>query len=158
KGSFRRNRAASEIRISVICRIALTARVHGVLGRNVSGPDLGTDRAFAARVRTEVAKIPVLRDLQHDEPLDYPSIDLNVDRERAGQLGVTTESVGKSFLAATSSSRFVAPNYWADPRSGVAYQVQVQVPQSEVTSIQNVEHIGEYHRLNGQVVGIEAVA
>jgi len=141
---------------------------------NVSGPDLGADRAFAAKVRTEVAKIPALRDLQYDEPLDYPSIDINVDRERAGQLGVTTGSIGRSFLAATSSSRFVAPNYWADPRSGVAYQVQVQVPQSDVTSIQDVEHIpvtqgaaehplmgdvaqvgygtvvGEYHRLNGQ--------
>jgi len=141
---------------------------------NVSGPDLGADRAFAAKVRTEVAKIGALRDLQYDEPLDYPSIDINVDRERAGQLGVTTGSVGRSFLAATSSSRFVAPNYWADPRSGVAYQVQVQVPQSDVTSIQDVEHIpvtqgaaehplmgdvaqvgygtvvGEYHRLNGQ--------
>jgi len=141
---------------------------------NVSGPDLGADRAFAAKVRTEVAKIRALRDLQYDEPLDYPSIDINVDRERAGQLGVTTGSVGRSFLAATSSSRFVAPNYWADPRSGVAYQVQVQVPQSDVTSIQDVEHIpvtqgaaehplmgdvaqvgygtviGEYHRMNGQ--------
>jgi len=141
---------------------------------NVSGPDLGADRAFAAKVRSEVAKIGALRDLQYDEPLDYPSIDINVDRERAGQLGVTTGSVGRSFLAATSSSRFVAPNFWADPRSGVAYQVQVQVPQSDVTSIQDVEHIpvmqgtaehplmgdvaqvgygtvvGEYHRLNGQ--------
>jgi multidrug efflux pump subunit AcrB len=141
---------------------------------NVGGPDLGTDRVFAARLKAEVAKIPALRDLQYDEPLDYPSIDINVDRERAGQLGVTTAGVGRSFLAATSSSRFVSPNYWADPRSGVAYQVQVQVPQSDVTSVQDVEHIpvtqgaaahplmgdvaqvgygtvvGEYHRLNGQ--------
>ena len=141
---------------------------------NVSGPDLGTDRAFAEKLRAELGKIPALRDLQYDEPLDYPSVDVNVDRERAGQLGVTTASVGRSFLAATSSSRFVTPNYWADPNSGVAYQVQVQVPQSEVTSIQDVEHIpvtqgaashpllgdvaqvrygtvvGEYHRLNGQ--------
>jgi len=141
---------------------------------NVGGPDLGVDRAFAAKLRAEVAKIPALRDLQYDEPLDYPSININVDRERAGQLGVTTAGVGRSFLAATSSSRFVVPNYWADPRSGVAYQVQVQVPQSDVTSIQDVEHIpvtlgaashplmgdvaqvgygtvvGEYHRLNGQ--------
>jgi multidrug efflux pump subunit AcrB len=141
---------------------------------NVGGPDLGVDRAFAAKLRTEVAKIPALRDLQYDEPLDYPSININVDRERAGQLGVTTAGVGRSFLAATSSSRFAVPNYWADPKSGVAYQVQVQVPQSDVTSVQDVEHIpvtlgaashplmgdvaqvgygtvvGEYHRLNGQ--------
>ena len=141
---------------------------------NVAGPDLGADRAFTERVRAEVSKIRALRDLQYDEPLDYPSIDVNVDRERAGQLGVTTASLGRSFLAATSSSRFVTPNYWADPRSGVGYQVQVQIPQDEMTSIQDVEHIpitlgaaahpligdvaqvgygnvvGEYHRLNGQ--------
>lgn len=141
---------------------------------NVSGPDLGADRAFAEKLRIETAKIRALRDLQYDEPLDYPSIEVNVDRERAGQLGVTTANVGRSFLAATSSSRFVTPNYWADPKSGVGYQVQVQIPQSEMTSIQDVEHIpvtqgssshplmgdvaqvaygnvvGEYHRLNGQ--------
>jgi multidrug efflux pump subunit AcrB len=141
---------------------------------NVSGPDLGADRAFAAKLRAEVSNIRALRDLQYDEPLDYPSIDIDVDRERAGQLGITTAAVGRSFLAATSSSRFVTPNYWADPRSGVGYQVQVQVPQSDVASVQDVEHIpvtqgaashplvgdvaqvgygtvvGEYHRLNGQ--------
>jgi multidrug efflux pump subunit AcrB len=141
---------------------------------NVSGPDLAADRAFAAKIRGEVSKVHALRDLQYDEPLDYPSVEINVDRERAGQMGVTSADVGRSFLAATSSSRFVTPNYWADPRSGVGYQVQVQIPQSEMTSIQDVEHIpvtegaaahplmgdvaqvrygnvaGEYHRLNGQ--------
>jgi hypothetical protein len=64
---------------------------------------------------------------------------INVNRERAGQLGVTTAGVGRSFLAATSSSRFVAPNYWAAPRSGFAYLVQV--PQSDVTEVRDVEHI-----------------
>jgi multidrug efflux pump subunit AcrB len=141
---------------------------------NVNGPDLTADRGFAEKVRAEVSKIRALRDIQYDEPLDYPSIDINLDRERAGQLGVTAGSVGQSFLAATSSSRFVTPNYWADPKSGVGYQVQVQIPQADMTSVQDVEHIpvtqgssahpllgdvaqvgygnviGEYHRLNGQ--------
>ena len=141
---------------------------------NVSGPDLKADRAFVEKIHTELAHVHGLRDLQYDEPLDYPSIDVNVDRERAGQLGVTAASIGRSFLAATSSSRFVTPNYWADPRSGVAYQLQVQIPQAEMTSTRDVEQIpvtpgsdshpllgdvadvsygnvvGEYHRLNGQ--------
>jgi len=141
---------------------------------NVIGPDLAADRGFAEKVRAELGKIRALRDLQYDEPLDYPSMDITVDRERAGQLGVTAAGVGRSFLAATSSSRFAVPNYWADPKSGVAYQVQVQVPQAEMTSIQDLEHVpvtlgssshpllgdvaqvtygkavGEYHRLNGQ--------
>src|SRR5437763_13553487 len=89
-------------------------------------------------------------------------------------MGVTAQEVGRAFLASTSSSRFVTPNYWADARTGVAYQVQVQIPPAEISSIQNVENIpvtpgtnthpllgdvargsfgttvGEYHRLNGQ--------
>ena len=141
---------------------------------NVGGPDLGADRAFAEKVRAELGHVRALRDLQYDEPLDYPSMNVTVDRERAGQLGVTIDKVGRSFLTATSSSRFVTPNYWADAKSGVGYQVQVQVPQAEMTSIQDLEHIpvtpggsahpllgdvaqvtygntvGEYHRLNGQ--------
>ena len=141
---------------------------------NVSGPDLNANRAFAEKLRDELQQVRGLRDLQYDEALDYPSIDVNVDRERAGQLGVTAAGIGRSFLAATSSSRFVTPNYWADPKSGVAYQVQVQVPQADVSSPQDVEQIpvtpgtashpllgdvahvsygnavGEYHRLNGQ--------
>jgi multidrug efflux pump subunit AcrB len=56
---------------------------------NVSGPDLGSDRAFAEKVRGEVAQVRALRDLQYDEPLDYPSVNVDIDRERAGQLGVS---------------------------------------------------------------------
>src|SRR5260370_34072875 len=43
---------------------------------NVSGPDLAADRGFAERVRAELGKIRALRDLQYDEPLDYPSMDI----------------------------------------------------------------------------------
>ena len=141
---------------------------------NVTGNDLAATRQFSQKVRQELSKIRNIRDLQVDEPLDYPSINVDVDRERAGQMGVTAQEVGRAFLTSTSSSRFVTPNYWADSRTGVAYQVQVQVPPSQVTSIQNLEQIpvtpgssshpllgdvarvsygtivGEYHRLNGQ--------
>jgi len=141
---------------------------------NVTGNDLAATRQFAQKVRQELGKIRNIRDLQVDEPLDYPSINVDVDRERAGQLGVTAQDIGRAFVTSTSSSRFVTPNYWADSRTGVAYQVQVQVPPSQVTSIQNLEQIpvmpgpsshpllgdvarvsygtvvGEYHRLNGQ--------
>ena len=69
-----------------------------------------------------------------------------MNRERAGQLGVTVDQVARSFAAATSSSRFVAPNYWADPSTGIAYQVQVEIPQPRMTTLEdlrNVPVIGE---------------
>ncbi len=141
----------------------------------VTGPDFAASRAFAAKVRDELARIPSLRDLQFGQALDYPAIQVNVNRQMAGQLGVTVDQVGRSFAAATSSSRFVAPNYWADPRTGIAFQVQVEVPQPRMTTprrsarragdartarshpllgdvarIENGTIVGEYDRVNGQ--------
>ncbi len=107
----------------------------------VSGPDLAANRSFAQKVEAAMSQIGNFRDLQYGQPLDYPSVDVEIDRERAGQLALTVEQVGRSLVAGTSSSRFVTPNYWADPTSGVAYQVQVEVPQSQMTSIQDVENI-----------------
>ena len=104
----------------------------------VMGPDFAASRAFAAKVRDELAQIASLRDLQFGQTLDYPAIQVNVNRQMAGQLGVTVDQVGRSFAAATSSSRFVAPNYWADPRTGIAFQVQVQVPQPRMTTLEDL--------------------
>ena len=105
----------------------------------VTGPNLANDRAFAQKVFAAMEKIPSLRDLQYEQPLDYPTVNINVDRERAGQLGVTVEQVGRSLAAATSSSRYVLPNYWRDPNNGIAYQVQVEIPQARVASVEDLQ-------------------
>jgi multidrug efflux pump subunit AcrB len=107
----------------------------------VSGPNLAANRAFADKVMAEMKKVGSLRDLQFSQPLDYPAVSINIDRERAGQLGVTVEQIGRSLAAATSSSRFIQPNYWRDPASGVAYQVQVEIPQSRMNSVEEIENI-----------------
>jgi multidrug efflux pump subunit AcrB len=107
----------------------------------ISGTSLDVDRAFAEKVMAEMKKIPWLRDLQFGQPLDYPTVDIKIDRERAGQLAVSVDQIGKSMVAATSSSRFVQPNYWRDPATGVAYQVQIEIPQSRMRSIEDVEGI-----------------
>ncbi|MHB2018663.1 MAG: efflux RND transporter permease subunit [Candidatus Xenobia bacterium] len=58
-----------------------------------------------------------------------------VDRERAGVLGVTESQVTDSVVEATSSSRFVVPDFWADPKTGIGYQVQVEVAQQAMNSL-----------------------
>ncbi len=107
----------------------------------VTGHDLSADRSYAKKLLAVMSRIPSLRDLQFGQPWDYPTINIDVDRERAGQLGVTVEQVGRSLVAATSSSRLVAPNYWKDSKSGIAYQVQVEIPQSQMTSVGDVENV-----------------
>jgi multidrug efflux pump subunit AcrB len=107
----------------------------------MSGPNLANNRAFADKVMAELKQLPSLRDLQFDQPLDYPTVNINVDRKRAGQLGVTVEQVGRSLVAATSSSRFTQPVYWRDPASGTAYQVQVEIPQAQMHSIEDIQSV-----------------
>ena len=106
-----------------------------------TGPQYNDVLSFAERVKQELSQISELRDLGYEEPLHYPSVEVHVNRVLAGQLGVTADQVGQAVVSATASSRFVSPNYWRDPNSGVSYQVQVQVPQAEMTSIKDVETI-----------------
>jgi multidrug efflux pump subunit AcrB len=127
----------------------------------VAGPDYTATRSFVTKIRDELAKEPALRDLAFEQALDYPAVNVSVDRQRAGQLGVTLDQVGRSFAAATSSSRFVAPNYWADPRTGIAFQVQVEVPQPRMTSLDDLRVVpvaadGSPHPLLGDIARIES--
>jgi len=85
----------------------------------VSGPNLAANREHADKLRDALANIPSLRDLQYQQSLDYPAIEVNVNRERAGMMGVTVGDVGRSVVAATSSSRYTSPVFWADPNSGL---------------------------------------
>jgi multidrug efflux pump subunit AcrB len=107
----------------------------------ISGVNLGADREFAERVRGKLEKIPSLRDVQYGQALEYPTVEVEVDRQRAGLLGVKMAAVARSLVPATSSSRFTVPNYWADPNSGVAYQVQVQVPQGSMGSLESARNV-----------------
>src|SRR5262249_14051803 len=104
----------------------------------VSGPNLAANRSFADRVMAEMKKIGSLRDLQFDQALDYPTVDIKVDRKRAGQLGVTVEQVGRSLVAATSSSRFTQPVYWRGPASGTAHQGPGGGSPSPLASVQDL--------------------
>jgi multidrug efflux pump subunit AcrB len=107
----------------------------------VTGTDFDRLRVYAARLKNELDGIHALRDVQYEEALDYPSINVKIDRELAGQLGLSVRQVGGSLLAATSSSRFLIPNYWADPKTGIGYQVQVEIPQPQISSEQDIANV-----------------
>src|SRR5260370_13422216 len=100
----------------------------------VQGPALADNRACAEKVRIELAKLTTLRDLQYAQPLDYPSLEVTINRDRAGQFGIAMADIGKSMVAATSSSRFTDLNFWRDPRSGNCFQIQVEGPQANMAS------------------------
>ena len=123
----------------------------------VSGPNLAANAEFAQKLRERLAKIPALRDLQFGQSLDYPTVEVAVNRERAGLMGVKMDEASRSLVASTASSRFTAPVYWADPVSGVAYQLQVQVPLAQMASLEEVKNIPIVKR-NGQAVLLRNIA
>jgi multidrug efflux pump subunit AcrB len=118
----------------------------------VSGPNLANNREFAEKAKARLREIPALRDVQFGQSLDYPTLNVAVDRQRAGLLGVKMTDVSRSLVAATSSSRFVVPNYWADPNSGVAYQMQVEIPQTLMNSVEAVKDIPVLYRKDQSVL------
>jgi RND family efflux transporter MFP subunit len=100
----------------------------------VRGGTLEDDRVYMAKVEQALSKLPELRDAQVAQSLDFPSVDVTIDRERAGLSGLTANEVSRSVVAATSSSRFVVPIFWPDPKTGIGYQVQVEIPQRSLKS------------------------
>jgi multidrug efflux pump subunit AcrB len=114
----------------------------------VQGPSLATDYGYAQKIQSQLAKLSFVRDLQFAQEYNYPTLDIDINRERAGQFGLTMADVVRSVVPATSSSRFTEPNYWRDPNSGNAFQIQVELPQNRM---QSVEDVGELPiMLNGQ--------
>jgi multidrug efflux pump subunit AcrB len=107
----------------------------------VNGRDLAVDRGVAEKVKQALESIPAMRDVTYGQPFDYPAVAIHVDRSAAGQRGVGITDVGKSVVPVTSSSRFVLPNFWEDRDSGVNYQVQVQVPQGAVHSVDQLRRV-----------------
>jgi multidrug efflux pump subunit AcrB len=107
----------------------------------VSGPAMADNRAHAEAIRAELAKISELRDIQFAQTLDAPALEVNINREKAGLMGIKLNDAARSVVEATGSSRFILANYWADPKTGVAFQVQVQIPGAATKSVEDLRNL-----------------
>ncbi|HEX3659691.1 MAG TPA: efflux RND transporter permease subunit [Pirellulales bacterium] len=123
----------------------------------VISPDLAKAREFADVVLHEMRQIPDLRDVRFHQSLTYPTIPIDIDRQRAGFSGLTTKDVVESVLVTTSSSRYVARNYWI-ASNGVDYQVQVEVPTPRMNSPAQVATIPLRTAQQGQNLMVRDVA
>jgi multidrug efflux pump subunit AcrB len=100
----------------------------------VSSPNMENNLAFAGTLRDRLAAIPDLRDIQMNPAQDYPTIDVIIDRAKAGTMNLTARGIGSALVPATASSRYMNPIYWRDPVVGQAYLIQVQVPPPQMNS------------------------
>jgi multidrug efflux pump subunit AcrB len=96
---------------------------------------------FAFKVLDRLKKIPYLRDVQIGQSFRYPALNINIDRVRAAQLGVSVNDISRSLVASTSSSRYTEKNIWLDEKVGLGYSVQVQIPEYQMTSVNDMRQI-----------------
>ncbi|GLU55474.1 efflux RND transporter permease subunit [Dyadobacter frigoris] len=96
---------------------------------------------YAKKLMVELAKISYMRDIQLGQSNKYPAINIEVDRVRAAQLGTDITDISRSMTASTSSSRYTDKNIWVDEKSGLSYNVQVQIPENQMNSLDEIGEI-----------------
>jgi len=100
----------------------------------VTGRALTTDYEIAKTIERKMAGIPGAVDVHLRQEMNVPTVNVDVDRDKAAQVGVTQRDVANSMLISLSSSGQVAPNQWLNPANGVSYAITVQTPQYRVDS------------------------
>jgi multidrug efflux pump subunit AcrB len=105
------------------------------------GKNKKQNEEYANKIITKLKQIPYLRDVQIGQSTNYPTIEVNIDRVRASQLGTDISSISRSLIASTSSSRYTEKSVWIDPKSSQSYSVQVQVPENQMNSINELGEI-----------------
>jgi RND family efflux transporter MFP subunit len=119
----------------------------------VAGKDIAQIQHYADTIVTQLKQLPYLRDVQIAQPLQFPNIAINIDRFKAAQFGLNISDVARSVTASTSSSRFTEKIQWLDEKAAYTYQVQVQVPEYVMSSLDELKEIPLIKGQNRPVLG-----
>ncbi len=124
----------------------------------VMGPDLAASQQFAEKLEARMKKIPFLRDIYIKQQLNNPAIRIDIDRDKVRQFGLTMTNVSNSLTEATSSSRYVNKMLWLNEANANSYEVQVEVPQTAIGSVEDLAAIpvrpGGSHPVLGEVASL----
>jgi multidrug efflux pump subunit AcrB len=107
----------------------------------VAGPDKAKDEAYAVELRRRIAAIPGAADVRLQQSSHYPSFAVNVDRTRAGLVGITERDVTNSMVVNLAGSVQVAPTFWLNPKNGVSYPIVIQTPQYRMDTLSDLQNL-----------------
>jgi hydrophobic/amphiphilic exporter-1 (mainly G- bacteria), HAE1 family len=124
----------------------------------VSGMDMNAAHEIAARIAQQTRALPGVSDVLVPQDVDYPALHVDIDRERASELGLSAKEVLDSLITALTSDGMIAPSYWIDPKSGNNYLFTVQYAENKVKSLADLgsmplraAHLKEPTRLDSVV-------
>jgi HAE1 family hydrophobic/amphiphilic exporter-1 len=107
----------------------------------ISGNDLKQVYATASGIAARVRQLRGASDVLIPQDVDYPALQLDIDREKASLLGLSQKEIVDNVITALTSNAMIAPNYWIDPKSGNPYMLTVQYPENQVKTITDLKQI-----------------
>ncbi len=107
----------------------------------IAGKNFEELTSYSGRLVDSLNRISYLRDVQISQPLHFPTIKIHIDRFRLAQMGLNLNEVARSITDATSSSRFTEKVQWLDTKVSYTYQVQVQVPEYLMNSVEQLQSV-----------------
>ncbi len=107
----------------------------------VAGTDMQAAYKAALDLSRQFRAIPGVADVYIPQDIDYPALKLDIDRMRAGELGLSEKEIVANVITAMTSNQMIAPNVWIDPRNGNNYFLAVQYPEKQVQSLADLRSI-----------------
>ena len=106
----------------------------------VVGNDADNNRRVALALLPRIKSVRGAVDVHMHQIVDSPSFFVNVDRVRAAQIGLSEQAIANSMNTSLSSSFQIAPNFWADPKTGIPYSIAVQTPEYRLRTMNDLQN------------------
>jgi multidrug efflux pump subunit AcrB len=107
----------------------------------VSGTDIDSSYHVAQQLARQIGRVPGVGSVFVPQDVDYPALQLKVDRVRAQELGLTQKEVVDNVITALTSNGMIAPSYWIDPKTGNDYMLTVQYPENQIRTLDDLRAI-----------------
>lgn len=107
----------------------------------IQGNDVYKSKAIADKLLKQLRQVPGLTDLRIQQPLNYPVLNVAVDRTKASQGGFTEKDVAQSVLNSLSGSFQITPMFFLNPKNSVNYDLVAQTPQYAEETLQELQNV-----------------
>ena len=124
----------------------------------ISGNDQKQAYATATEIARKVRTIRGVSDALIPQDMDYPGVQLDINREMAARLGLSAQEVTDNVITALSSNGMIAPSYWVDRHNGNNYMLTVQYPETQVKSFTDLKQVPLHARGNKNATNLESVS
>jgi multidrug efflux pump subunit AcrB len=107
----------------------------------VAGSNMDKSYKLALKLASQIKRVGGVADVFIPQDIDYPALQLDVDRMRAGEMGLDQQEVVANVITALTSNQMIAPSFWIDPKTGNDYMLTVQYPEGQVKTMSDLRAI-----------------